>query len=158
MLRNYNKIRTLGKGAFGEVFLATEKISGKKVAIKCLLEKVPENQESILHEIKSVSKLSHPNVINYFHSFYDEGLLYLVMEYCSCGLGWLKVPKDGSEEKNYTAMVYDLEAGVNVRVIWKFGFYTIYKYLYAHQEKNNVAVIDFNEHIMMIGITYNFSL
>lgn len=85
MLRNYKKIRTLGKGGFGEVFLATEKISGRKVAIKCLLEKVPEKQESILHEIKSVSKLSHPNVITYLHSFYDEGLLYLVMEYCNGG-------------------------------------------------------------------------
>ncbi|MDP8203070.1 MAG: protein kinase [Candidatus Tenebribacter mawsonii] len=85
MLVNYNKIRILGKGAYGEVFLAVEKISGKEVAIKCLLEKDPENQESILHEIETVSKLSHPNVINYLHSFYDDGLLYLVMEYCSGG-------------------------------------------------------------------------
>ena len=85
MLINYKKIRNLGKGHFGEVFLAEEKTSGRKVAIKCLLEKVPENQKSILHEIETVSKLSHPNVINYLHSFYDNGLLYLVMEYCSGG-------------------------------------------------------------------------
>jgi serine/threonine protein kinase len=50
-----------------------------------LLEKDPENQASILHEIKTVSKLSHPNVINYLHSFIDNGLLYLVMEYCNGG-------------------------------------------------------------------------
>ena len=73
-------------------------------------------------------------------------------------MGWLQVPKDGSEEKTYTGMVYNLEAGINVRVIWKMGFYTIYKYLYAQKEVNNVNVIDFNEHIMMIGISFTFGV
>jgi hypothetical protein len=72
------------------------------------------------------------------------------------GLGWLQVPKDYSEEKTHKGMVFDLEAGVNVRIIWKFGFYTIYKYLYAQKEVNNVNIIDFREHIMMIGISLNF--
>jgi serine/threonine protein kinase len=85
MLKNYKITKSLGKGGFGEVFLAIEKISDRKVAIKCLIEKNPENQNSILHEIKMVSKISHPNVINYLHSFIDNDLLYLVMEYCEGG-------------------------------------------------------------------------
>ena len=54
--------------------------------------------------------------------------------------------------------MYNLEAGINVRAFWKIGFYGMYKYLYANKEVNNLEVIDFNEHIFMLGITFSFSL
>jgi len=41
---------------------------------------------------------------------------------------------------------------------WKIGFYGIGKYLYAHRTVDDVAVIDFNEGIILLGITFNFSL
>jgi len=85
MLSNYEIIKTIGKGGFGEVFLAEEKISGRKVAIKRLLEENSDRQDLILHEIETVSKLTHPNIITYYHSFINDGLLHLVMEYCDNG-------------------------------------------------------------------------
>lgn len=68
------------------------------------------------------------------------------------GLGWLKVPKDNSEEKTYTGMAFNLEAGISVRVVWKFGFYSIYKFIYAYRAVDSIAVIDFSEHAVLIGL------
>ena len=48
MLSNYEIIKTIGKGGFGEVFLAEEKISGRKVAIKRLLEENSDLPDLIL--------------------------------------------------------------------------------------------------------------
>lgn len=75
------------------------------------------------------------------------------------GLGGLKVADDDPEtEKMHRGIVYNFEAGVNVLAFWKIGFYGMYKYLYANKEIDNVTVIDFSEHIFMVGITFNFSL
>ncbi len=75
------------------------------------------------------------------------------------GLGRLGVPKgvDDSDAIN-RGTVYNIESGINIRAFWKMGFYGIYKYLYAKKEINNVKVIDFSEHIVLLGITFNFSL
>jgi len=52
---------------------------------------------------------------------------------------------------------YNIEGGINIIAFWKIGFYGIYKYLYANKEINSVKVIDFNERIVLLGITGNFS-
>jgi len=40
----------------------------------------------------------------------------------------------------------------------RIGFYGIAKYLYARKKVNNIKVIDFNEGIILLGATFNFSL
>ena len=75
------------------------------------------------------------------------------------GAGWLAVPVgEDSPDEYFSTDVYNLEAGVNVLAFWKIGFYGIGKYLHAHKVVNDVAVIDFNEGIILLGITFNFSL
>ena len=75
------------------------------------------------------------------------------------GVGGLKVPKGEDEPDSMEkGICYNVEGGINVVVFWKIGFYGIYKYLYANKEINSVKVIDFNEHIVLLGITVNFSL
>ena len=71
------------------------------------------------------------------------------------GLGRLEVPKDESDSME-KGVLYNIEGGINVRAFWKIGFYGIYKYLYANKEIDNVEVIDFSEHIVLLGITFNF--
>lgn len=75
------------------------------------------------------------------------------------GLGYLEVPKESALpiRKYESAIFYNMEAGINIRVLWKFGIYGIYKYLYAYKE-TDTQVIDFNEHIVLLGLTFNFSL
>jgi serine/threonine protein kinase len=81
----YSFIKDLGNGGFGKVFLAKEKVSHRYVAIKQLLNTNKSEQEDIIHEIKIVSKFENPNIVNYYHHFYEEDILYLVMEFCSGG-------------------------------------------------------------------------
>ncbi len=81
----YTFIRDLGNGGFGKVFLAKEKVSNRFVAIKQLLNKNKSEQEDIIHEIETISKFENPNIVTYYHHFWEEEILYLVMEYCSGG-------------------------------------------------------------------------
>lgn len=75
------------------------------------------------------------------------------------GIGGLEVPKGVDEpDAMERGSLYNIEGGINIRAFWKIGFYGIYKYLYAKKEINNVKVIDFSEHIVLLGITFNFSL
>lgn len=81
----YSFIKDLGNGGFGKVFLAKEKVSHRYVAIKQLLNTNKSEQEDIIHEIEIVSKFENPNIVTYYHHFYEEEVLYLVMEFCSGG-------------------------------------------------------------------------
>jgi serine/threonine protein kinase len=77
--------KDLGSGGFGKVFLAKEKVSNRLVAIKQLLNKNKSEQEDIIHEIETISKFDNPNIVTYYHHFWEDEVLYLVMEYCSGG-------------------------------------------------------------------------
>lgn len=81
----YHFVKEINKGGFGRVFLAKEKVADRFVAIKELLEKDEDSQYLIIHEINTVAKLNHPNIITYYTNFNHKGLLCLVMEYCSSG-------------------------------------------------------------------------
>ena len=64
--------KPLGAGAFGEVFLAKDTVSGIDVAIKLLpplLSAVPEELENVRANFAIVSKLAHPNIatVNHLH-------------------------------------------------------------------------------------------
>jgi serine/threonine protein kinase len=81
----YSLIKDGGNGGFGKVFLAQEKVSNRNVAIKQLLNTNKSEQEDIIHEIEIVSKFENSNIVTYYHHFYEEETLYLVMEFCSGG-------------------------------------------------------------------------
>ena len=81
----YRFIKDLGRGGFGKVFLAREVRSDNFVAIKQLNHEDKTKQDDIIYEMQMVSKFNHPNIILYKHHFIQDGLLYIVMEYCSLG-------------------------------------------------------------------------
>ena len=73
------------------------------------------------------------------------------------GFGLLHVPKaedDSSATRRGT--LYDLEAGIRVRVYKGFGLYGSAKYLYAQKTEENAKVIDFSEGIVLLGLSYRF--
>ncbi|MFV8353413.1 protein kinase domain-containing protein [Flavobacterium sp. XS2P14] len=90
----YTFIKVLGNGGFGKVFLAKEKVSNRLVAIKQLLNTNKSEQEDIIHEIEIVSKFENPNIVTYYHHFYEEDVFYLVMEFCSGGTLRDKISND----------------------------------------------------------------
>lgn len=75
------------------------------------------------------------------------------------GIGRLKVRNnEESHDTRVKSILYSLEAGIHVRAFRWIGFYSAAKYLNAKKKEGNVKVIDFNEGIILIGITLYFSL
>ena len=81
----YQFERVLGKAGFGTVFLVREDVSDRLVAIKRLNNQDANRQDVIIHEVRMVSAFNHPNIVTYHHNYSEDGLLFLVMEYCAGG-------------------------------------------------------------------------
>ena len=83
----------LGSGAFGTVFrgdLRTDVGGGSvttPVAIKTVKSALvtEEQQRDVMVECATHMKLNHPNVVQYFDSFIDDGTLHIVMQLCDRG-------------------------------------------------------------------------
>ncbi|TNF36261.1 MAG: serine/threonine protein kinase, partial [Deltaproteobacteria bacterium] len=80
----YRIEKKLGRGGMGSVFLATQLIIDRKVAIK-VLENVSEDGVMVARfqrEARVIAKLQHPNIVNLIDFGESEhGQLFLVMEY-----------------------------------------------------------------------------
>lgn len=83
--RKYKKIRALGSGAFGKVFLAERRSDLKKVVIKVMdFSKMSEREyQSCLNEIHIMEKLSHKHTVDIFDHLVLEQSVSIVMQYCS---------------------------------------------------------------------------
>ncbi|MGB3421729.1 MAG: protein kinase [Dolichospermum sp.] len=87
-LLNYQIIKSIGKGGFGEVYLAQHSQTGKFVALKVMLPEIAEDDQSVqmfLREIENLKALKHQNVVKFFDYGYAENLFFLVMEYYEGG-------------------------------------------------------------------------
>ena len=88
--QNYNidnSTKVLGNGAFGKVFLTTNKHDERlQVAIKVMnKQKLKEHLSAIQEEVAILNKLDHPNIVKYFETYVDEKYIYLVMEHIDGG-------------------------------------------------------------------------
>lgn len=99
----------LGKGRFGQVFVAREKATRFVVALKVLskaelLEQKCESQ--LRREIEIQSNLHHPNVLRLFGFFYDENYIYLILEYAPGGELYKHFAKQGRSMQESQAAEY----------------------------------------------------
>jgi eukaryotic-like serine/threonine-protein kinase len=82
----YRIDRRLGAGGMSTVFLATDAVLERAVAIKLLAEHLAEDDDFVARfrrEALSAARLQHPNVVQVFDSGQDpdSGRHYIVMEY-----------------------------------------------------------------------------
>lgn len=66
-LAEYDSIECLGKGAFGSVFKAKQKLLEKYFAIKIIRVK-----EKALREVRALSDLSHVNIVRYYTCWIED--------------------------------------------------------------------------------------
>jgi hypothetical protein len=74
----------LGVGGMATVYLASDRVLGRQVAVKVLgppYAQDPSFVERFRREARAAARLSHPNIVAVFDSGADAGLHYLVMEY-----------------------------------------------------------------------------
>ena len=83
-LKEYEIIEKIGEGGFSEVFLARNKQTGEKVALKMLLPQVAANDyavQSFLREAENTKALNHPNIVQLRDTGYDQGTFFFNLEY-----------------------------------------------------------------------------
>ncbi|VEL38058.1 unnamed protein product [Protopolystoma xenopodis] len=87
-LNDFDIGKTLGKGAYGAVYLAREKESRYILSLKILFKAQIKHQElenQLQREIEIQSHLIHPNIVKLFGYFYDDKRVYLILEYVPKG-------------------------------------------------------------------------
>ncbi|XP_061691850.1 aurora kinase B-like [Syngnathoides biaculeatus] len=80
--------RPLGKGKFGNVYLAKVKQVEALVALKVLFKSQIEKEgveHQLRREIEIQSHLKHPNILRFYNYFHDRKRVFLVLEYAPRG-------------------------------------------------------------------------
>lgn len=80
--------RPLGKGKFGNVYLARERSQKHIVAMKLLFKSqlIKNNvQHQLRREIEIQANLKHPNILQLYNYFHDDKRIFLVLEYAPQG-------------------------------------------------------------------------
>ena len=87
-IHEYESIKIIGRGAFGEVHVCREIKTGKIYAIKKLKKDVLIQKNQVIHirsEQQIMSKIKSPWIVDLKASFQEDDYLYLVMEFCQGG-------------------------------------------------------------------------
>ncbi|XP_043206717.1 serine/threonine-protein kinase Nek8-like [Amphibalanus amphitrite] len=80
----YDRLRPLGRGAFGVVHLGRCRQTRRLVVLKSI-PMPEEDTKQALNEVQVLRLLSHPNIIEYVSSHVQEQSLVIVMEYAPGG-------------------------------------------------------------------------
>ncbi|KAJ3007632.1 Protein kinase, partial [Thoreauomyces humboldtii] len=81
----YAKIKKVGQGASGSVYVARNTTTQAIVAIKQMDLASQPRKELIVNEILVMKESQHPNIVNYLDSFLVKGELWVIMEYMEGG-------------------------------------------------------------------------
>lgn len=83
-IHNYHVKSLLGEGGMGKVYMATDDLLGRTVAIKNLnaqFTSQPQFLERFKNEAKTLARLSHPNIALLYNYLQNNGDYFMVMEY-----------------------------------------------------------------------------
>ncbi|MCX6159179.1 MAG: serine/threonine-protein kinase [Ignavibacteriae bacterium] len=81
---NYKILSQIGEGGMGAVYLAKHATLDREVAVKVLLQQFTNNyeiKERFINEAKTLSKLSHSNIVSLYDFTEIDDNFFLIMEY-----------------------------------------------------------------------------
>jgi len=84
----FTSSKSIGKGSYGTVQVATHVPSGIKVAVKMIEKSTLTNskiRETLRREIQIQKKLKHINIVRLYTCLEDETTFYLILEYVEQG-------------------------------------------------------------------------
>ena len=96
-ITDFDIIKELGSGSFGNVYLVRHKITKAEYAIKAIDKRNKTNQEEkpyFRREVEVMYKVHHKNVVKLFGHFEDNNYCYFIMEYISKGNVYNLLPTD----------------------------------------------------------------
>ena len=101
--KDFTSLKTIGRGAFGEVRLVLKKDTKQVFAIKSMVKEAMILKKQVNHvkaERDALAEVDNPWITKLFYSFQDKHHLYLVMEFMPGGdLMTLLMEKDILKEE-----------------------------------------------------------
>ncbi|XP_069313042.1 aurora kinase C-like [Eulemur rufifrons] len=100
----------LGKGKFGNVYLARLKENHFTVALKVLFKSQIEKEgleHQLRREIKMHWRLQHPNILRLYNYFHDAHRVYLILEYAPRGELYTELQKSQKLDEQRTATIIE---------------------------------------------------
>lgn len=113
-LSNFDIGRPLGRGKFGNVYVAREKDTKFVVALKVMFKKqiyLNNVEHQVRREIEIQSHLRHPNILRLYGYFHDTARIYLILEYAPRGALYKELqsqPNKRIDEKQTAQYIYSL--------------------------------------------------
>jgi serine/threonine kinase 38 len=143
-LGDYEKVRVIGRGAFGEVRVVRDKNSGEIFAMKIMKksEMLKKNQVAHIRAERDVLALAdNPWVVKLDYSFQDEKNLYLVMEFLQGGdLMTVLMDKDILSEEATRFYIAEIAMAIH----------SVHRLNYVHRDlKPDNILLDTNGHIKL---------
>lgn len=84
--KDYDFLETLGAGSFGTVRRAIQKSTGREVAVKIILKsRLHGHLEVVEREIKLLSSVKHPHIVELIDSFQTKHNFYIVTQLATGG-------------------------------------------------------------------------
>nr|XP_020742585.1 aurora kinase C-like [Odocoileus virginianus texanus] len=102
--------RPLGKGKFGNVYLARLKKSHFIVALKVLFKSQIEKEgleHQLRREIEIQAHLQHHSILRLYNHFHDARRVYLILEYAPRGELYKELQKSPTFDEQHTATVME---------------------------------------------------
>ena len=116
----YEILQEMGRGAFSTVYKIKSKIDNNIYCLKKInIKKTPDKT----NEINILSKLSHPNLVQYISSCSDDEGIYIVMEFCIYG-----------DLYSLLHMVKKKRVYVNEEIIWDIAYQCLLGLEYLHSK------------------------
>jgi len=109
----YSKIKKVGQGASGSVYVAKTLETGVKVAIKQMDLAQQPRKELIVNEILVMKDSKHPNIVNFLDSFLVKSTeLWVVMEYMEGGALTDVIDNNSLEEDQIASICFETCKGL----------------------------------------------
>lgn len=105
----FRLLRQIGRGSFGEVWLAEDNILNIKVAVKIYIALDSKGLEEFKNEFRNVRHLNHPNLLRPDYYDHNQNNPYLVMTFCPETVGD-RVGK--MSEQDVWSLIKDVSAGL----------------------------------------------
>lgn len=111
-IKDFEEIKQIDSGAYGNVFKAKHRIDGTTYAIK----RVKYNNEKVQREVKVLATLSHPNIVRYYNCWDGDDYntrsltkcLFIQMEFCDKGTleDWIETRRGESPNKDLSLELF----------------------------------------------------
>jgi len=120
---DFQKLKVVGKGAFGKVYLVKKKDTGQVFAMKMLNKRDIKERDEVTHTLseKSVlSKVEHPFLARLYYSFQSDACLFFIMDFINGGEVFHHLSLEGSFSEERTRF-YAAEITLGLEYLHKNG-------------------------------------